>query len=110
MKKLNSMLAFTLVLALVLPAFAQSMQYPQTRKIDHTDTYHGSVVPDPYRWLEDDNSKDTAAWVEAQNKVTFGYLESLPYRAKLKQSRVSSGPSGKRVTSEPTDVRRTRPE
>ena len=85
MKKLNSMLAFTLVLALVLPAFAQSMQYPQTRKIDHTDTYHGSVVPDPYRWLEDDNSKDTAAWVEAQNKVTFSYLESIPYRAKIKQ-------------------------
>ena len=85
MKKLNSMLAFTLVLALVLPAFAQSMQYPQTRKIDHTDTYHGTVVPDPYRWLEDDNAKDTAAWVEAQNKVTFSYLESIPYRAKIKQ-------------------------
>ena len=61
------------------------MQYPKTRKIDHTDTYHGSVVPDPYRWLEDDNAKDTAAWVEAQNKVTFAYLEGIPYRAKIKQ-------------------------
>ncbi len=85
MKKLNSILAFTLVLVLVIPAFAQSMQYPQTRKIDHTDTYHGSIVPDPYRWLEDDNAKDTAAWVEAQNKVTFAYLESIPYRTKIKQ-------------------------
>ncbi len=85
MKRFNSMAAITLSLALVLPAFAQTMQYPQTRKIDHTDTYHGTVVADPYRWLEDDNAKDTAAWVEAQNKVTFGYLESIPYRAKLKQ-------------------------
>ncbi len=85
MKKLNVILTCTLVMALVLPTFAQSMQYPQTRKIDHTDTYHGTVVADPYRWLEDDNAKDTAAWVEAQNKVTFSYLESIPYRAKIKQ-------------------------
>ncbi len=85
MKKLNVILTSTLVMALVLPTFAQSMQYPQTRKIDHTDTYHGTVVADPYRWLEDDNAKDTAAWVEAQNKVTFSYLESIPYRAKIKQ-------------------------
>jgi prolyl oligopeptidase len=85
MKKINSLLAFTLSIAFVLPALAQTMQYPQTRKIDHTDTYHGTVVADPYRWLEDDNAEDTAAWVEAQNKVTFGYLESIPYRAKLKQ-------------------------
>jgi prolyl oligopeptidase len=41
-------------------------------------------VPDPYRWLEDENSTDTKAWVEAQNKVTFGYLEKIPYRLRLK--------------------------
>ena len=47
---------------------------------DHVDTYHGVQVADPYRWLEDDNSPETAAWVEAQNKVTFGYLDRIPYR------------------------------
>ncbi len=69
-------------------AYAQQasarLDYPQTRKSDHVDTYHGVQVPDPYRWLEDDNSAETAAWVEAQNKVTFGYLERIPYRAALK--------------------------
>ena len=60
------------------------LRYPETRKVDHVDTYHGVQVPDPYRWLEDDNSADTAKWVEEQNKVTFGYLETIPYREKLK--------------------------
>ena len=66
-------------------ALAQKLQYPKTNKVDHVDTYHGAKVPDPYRWLEDDNSAETAAWVEAQNKVTFGYLEKIPYRAQIKQ-------------------------
>ena len=60
--------------------FAQQLTYPDTRKSDHVDTYHGVSVPDPYRWLEDDNSAETAAWVTAQNKVTFGYLEKIPFR------------------------------
>jgi prolyl oligopeptidase len=59
-------------------------EYPQTRKIDHVDTYHGTKVADPYRWLEDDTSPDTAAWIEAQNKVTFAYLDKIPYRAALR--------------------------
>jgi prolyl oligopeptidase len=63
---------------------APRLDYPQTRKVDHVDTYHGVQVPDPYRWLEDDNSAETAAWVEAQNTVTFSYLERIPYRAALK--------------------------
>jgi prolyl oligopeptidase len=73
-------------LAMVLSATAgtQSLQYPTTRKVDHVDSYHGTTVPDPYRWLEDDNSAETARWVEAQNRVTFGYLEQIPYRAQLK--------------------------
>ncbi len=66
---------------------AQQFTYPATRKTDHVDTYHGVTVPDPYRWLEDDNSAATAAWVAAQNKVTFGYLESIPFRKTL-QARV----------------------
>jgi prolyl oligopeptidase len=60
------------------------LQYPTTKKIDHVDTYHGGQVPDPYRWLEDDNSAETGQWVTEQNKVTFGYLDRIPYRAKLK--------------------------
>jgi prolyl oligopeptidase len=63
---------------------AQSgLHYPQTRKVDHVDTYHGTRVADPYRWLEDDNSAETAQWVEAQNRVTFAYLERIPFRAQL---------------------------
>lgn len=87
MKSHKSLLALSLIWALTLNSAvaAQSLSYPKTRKIDHTDTYHGTVVADPYRWLEDDNSKDTAAWVAAQNKVTFAYLENIPYRTKLKQ-------------------------
>jgi prolyl oligopeptidase len=60
------------------------MQYPKTRKVDQVDDYHGTKVADPYRWLEDDNSQETAKWVEEENKVTFGYLEKIPYRAKIK--------------------------
>jgi len=64
---------------------AQQLNYPAARKVDHVDTYHGVSVPDPYRWLEDDNSADTAAWVEAENKVTFGYLDRIPFRDALRK-------------------------
>ncbi len=57
--------------------------YPKTREGDQTDTYHGTVVKDPYRWLEDDRSTETADWVKAQNTVTFGYLDQIPYRKQL---------------------------
>ncbi len=62
----------------------QTPVYPDTRKTAQTDTYHGVSVADPYRWLEDDTSAETAAWVEAQNKVTFPYLEKIPFRAQLR--------------------------
>ena len=64
---------------------AQQLTYPAARKVDHVDTYHGVKVPDPYRWLEDDNSAETAAWVEAENKVTFGYLDRIPFREALRK-------------------------
>ncbi|NEZ61704.1 S9 family peptidase [Leptolyngbyaceae cyanobacterium CCMR0082] len=60
-------------------------QYPQTRRCDQTDTYHGTAVADPYRWLEDPNSDETKTWVEAQNEVTFGYLRELPAVEPLKK-------------------------
>ena len=60
------------------------MRYPPTRRGGDADTYHGITVPDPYRWLEDDTSAETASWVEAQNAVTFAYVEQIPGRAQLK--------------------------
>ena len=61
------------------------LSYPTTRQVSQTDTYHGITVADPYRWLEDPNSEETAQWVEAQNKVTFDYLNRLPGRDRLKE-------------------------
>lgn len=65
----------------------EKMIYPNSRKIDHADDLHGVKVPDPYRWLEDDvrESKDVAAWVEAENKVTFAYLEAIPQREAIRK-------------------------
>jgi prolyl oligopeptidase len=60
------------------------LNYPPTRRGDDADTYHGITVPDPYRWLEDDTSPETAAWVAAQNAVTFAYLQKIPIRDELK--------------------------
>ncbi|SDJ87736.1 prolyl oligopeptidase family serine peptidase [Microbulbifer yueqingensis] len=63
---------------------AATIAYPETREGETVDTYFGTDVADPYRWLEDDRSEETGAWVEAQNAVTFNYLESIPYREKVK--------------------------
>ncbi len=65
--------------------FDRPLSYPTTRKIDQTDDYHGVQVSDPYRWLENPDSEETQAWVEAQNAVTFGYLNEIPAREKIKQ-------------------------
>ncbi len=59
--------------------------YPQTAKVDTVDTYFGTRVEDPYRWLENDTTKQTAAWVSAQNDVTFGYLKSIPFREAIRK-------------------------
>ena len=62
----------------------KTMSYPKTNKIDISDTYFGTTVKDPYRWLEDDRSTETKAWVEAENLVTQNYLNRIPYRAAIK--------------------------
>jgi prolyl oligopeptidase len=81
---------FILILFAAAIAFAACQKkaarliYPETKKVDQVDDYFGTKVADPYRWLEDDNAEDTKAWVEAQNKVTFGYLDTIPYRPLIK--------------------------
>jgi prolyl oligopeptidase len=74
--------------AVASTAFAaqhEALDYPDTKRIDHVDDYHGTKIEDPYRWLEDDarESQDVADWVAAQNEVTFGYLQSLPERERI---------------------------
>ncbi len=62
--------------------------YPDTKKVDHSDDYHGTLVGDPYRWLENDTAQDVAAWVQSQNKATFGYLDQIPFRKNI-QDRIT---------------------
>ena len=60
------------------------VNYPETKKVDTVTNYFGTDVKDPYRWLEDDRSKETEEWVKTQNQATFGYLDNIPYREELK--------------------------
>src|SRR6187402_319533 len=62
-----------------------NMNYPETKKVDTVDTYFGTQVSDPYRWLENDTTKETGDWVKAQNEVTFGFLSKIPYRETVKK-------------------------
>ncbi|MBJ2123261.1 prolyl oligopeptidase family protein [Flavobacterium sp. IB48] len=61
------------------------LQYPQTKKGETVDVYFDTKVSDPYRWLEDDKSAETGAWVKAENEVTYGYLDKIPFRNELKK-------------------------
>ena len=76
-------LCLCMTLCSVLAAEAQVLPYPQTERDSTVDTYFGTEVKDPYRWLEDDRSAKTTAWVEAENAVTNAYLSALPFRAQL---------------------------
>src|SRR5437867_6758342 len=62
----------------------QTVTYPLARKTDVVDDYHGTKVADPYRWLEDVDSPETKGWVEAENRVTFAYLDQIPERARIR--------------------------
>ena len=77
-------LALLALLAASCPTLAANLKYPPTTKTNVVDNYHGTTVTDPYRWLEDDNAPATKDWVEAQNKVTFGYLHAIPGRDAIK--------------------------
>jgi prolyl oligopeptidase len=74
----------------ILPTIAsfgqnkKPLKYPETKKGETVDVYFGTKVSDPYRWLEDDRSAETAAWVKAENELTYGYLEQIPFRDELK--------------------------
>ena len=102
MKKIKLSLALAIALAMLALSLAAPLRgvqaqkngdggaagpikYPETKKGDVVDDYFGTRVPDPYRWLEDDNAPEVAAWVEAQNKVTFGYLDTISYRPQLRK-------------------------
>ncbi|BDI19895.1 prolyl endopeptidase [Nostoc cf. commune SO-36] len=68
-----------------MPPSEKPLTYPSSHKSNQVDDYHGTLVADPYRWLEDPDSEETRTWIEAQNQVTFGYLGEIPAREKIKQ-------------------------
>ena len=89
MKKL---LLITLVLGTIVSCKNESetvkpitVDYPETKKVDTVDNYFDVAVADPYRWLEIDTAQEVEEWVTTQNEVTFGYLEQIPFRHKIRQ-------------------------
>jgi prolyl oligopeptidase len=85
MKNLTYILTALFFLSSCSGGTKEKTVYPVTRTGNVVDTIFGTPVPDPYRWLEDDMSEETAAWVKDQNEVTFGYLEKIPYREQIKE-------------------------
>ena len=87
MKRLHRTGLFLLGLAasgLIAQTHGAPLVYPTAKSVDQVDDYHGVKVADPYRWLEDTDSAATKDWVEAENKLTFGYLENIPYRQAIR--------------------------
>jgi prolyl oligopeptidase len=82
MKLIISIISIPLLLAFVM---AQTFTYPQAKKVEQVDDYHGTKVSDPYRWLENPDAPDSRAWIEAQNKLTFGFLDQIPERKQIKE-------------------------
>jgi prolyl oligopeptidase len=80
-----SLLGLAIILAPALAQTAKKIVYPESKKLEQIDDYHGAKVADPYRWLEELDSADTRAWIEAQNQLTFAYLNDIPARAAIKQ-------------------------
>jgi prolyl oligopeptidase len=87
---MKKIIALTLVIGLVCACEQKKEQasagaYPSTKKVDQVDTVSGVVINDPYRWLENDTSKETAQWVSAENDVTSGYLKNIPFRDAIRK-------------------------
>ncbi|MDR1056437.1 MAG: prolyl oligopeptidase family serine peptidase [Prevotellaceae bacterium] len=85
MKNVKLLAPFLILIAIVASCGEKivKIDYPETKKLEQKDTYFGTEVADPYRWLEDDNSTETNAWVEAENKITFDYLNKIPFRKQI---------------------------
>ena len=79
------MFAIACVFSVQAQSKKSTMAYPETKKGEVTDTYFGTNIADPYRWLEDDRSEETGAWVVAQNEITFNYLNQIPFRNQIKE-------------------------
>src|SRR5215204_2380729 len=78
--------AFLIFMSFSTGSLAQTVvKYPNAKKVEQTDDYHGVKVADPYRWLEEVDSADTKAWVDVQNKITFDYLATIPQREQLRK-------------------------
>jgi len=86
MKKMTAILCAMIVVAALAACHSTQtrLSYPVTKKVDQVDDYFGTKVADPYRWLEDDNAPEVKAWVQAENAVTFGYLDKIPFRPKIR--------------------------
>lgn len=84
MKKLILILILLSIMN-IKPVKSEKIIYPRTKKSDIKDSYFGKIISDPYRWLEDDNSDETALWVKEENKITFDYLNKIPFRNALKK-------------------------
>src|SRR2546421_5065090 len=85
---MKRMSLFVLFVALAIIAFGKNervFRYPDARKSDQIDDYHGTKVADPYRWLEDPDSPESRAWIEAENKITFDFLGKIPQRDAIKK-------------------------
>ena len=90
MKKSFPILCAAIAVAMACASCDNAMKikhlpYPETLRTDVADDYFGTLVADPYRWLEDDNSAETAAWVAAENEVTFDYISQIPYRDAIRE-------------------------
>src|SRR5256885_10387162 len=88
MEFFRTVLCSSILLASTIASWAQTdggpLAYPKAKTVDQVDDYHGTKVADPYRWLEDADSPDTKAWVQEEDKLTFGYLEKIPYRGAIR--------------------------
>ena len=83
-RKALSLVTVLSVLVLTIPA-QKGFEYPKARKADQVDDFHGVKVADPYRWMEDTGSAETQSWIEAQNKLTDSYFETIPQRARIRE-------------------------